>query len=76
MKQPALSYEIHIKEHVDNHWSEWLGGMALTHLDTGETILTGTLPDQAALCGVLICLCDLGLTLLAMRRIERLAVVQ
>jgi hypothetical protein len=74
MKQSSVTYEIQIREYLDSHWADWLGGMTLTHTNQGETILTGVLPDQAALYGVLTCLRDLGLTLISVRRCEADAV--
>lgn len=65
-------YQIRIHGRLDAHWSEWLGGLALTYggPDGSDTILYGPLVDQAALYGVLIKLRDLGVTLLAVRCIE------
>jgi hypothetical protein len=74
MKQSAVMYQIQIREYLDSHWADWLGGMTLRHTDQGETILTGVLVDQAALYGVLTCLRDLGLTLISVRRCEADAV--
>lgn len=70
MKRPAATYEIRVEGHLDDHWSAWLGGMTLTRTGRSETILTGALPDQAALYGVLMKMRDLALTLVSIRRIE------
>ena len=58
------SYEIKVSGHLDEHWSEWLGGLTITHDDQGSTLLTGIIPDQAALHGILGQLRELGLTLI------------
>jgi len=58
-------YEIKIKGHLDRRWSEWFAGMKLTHLEGDETLFSGSLPDQAALHGLLERIRDLNLTLIS-----------
>ena len=58
-------YEIKIKGHLDPCWSDWFGGLNVTHLEGGETLLSGQLPDQAALHGLLERIRDLNLTLIS-----------
>lgn len=68
----AQVYQIRIRGCLDPHWSEWLGGLAMTHggADGDETILCGPVVDQAALHGLLIKIRDLGLPLLAVVQAE------
>jgi len=58
-------YEIKIKGHLDQRWSEWFAGLVLTHQDGDTTLLAGPLPDQAALHGLLERVRDLNLTLIS-----------
>ncbi len=58
-------YEIKVKGHLDPCWSDWFGGLNVTHLEGGETLLAGTLPDQTALHGLLERIRDLNLTLIS-----------
>ena len=64
-------YEIVIKGHLDPHWSDWFEGLKLTHLDDDKTLLSGSLPDQAALHGLLTQIGDLNLELLCLRQVGR-----
>jgi len=62
-------YEIKIKGHLDEHWSDWLGGLEITQDEHGNSFLTGIVPDQAALHGILNQIRDLGLTLVSIKPI-------
>ena len=55
--------EIRVKGHINQQWSEWFGGLTINHSDPDETVLTGFVPDQAALYGIIARLRDLGLQL-------------
>ena len=57
--------EIRLKEHLDEGWAEWLEGFTITHTEQGESILRGSVPDQAALYGLMAKLRDLGVKLLS-----------
>jgi hypothetical protein len=58
-------YEIKIKGHLDQSWSESFAGLKLTHIKENGTLLSGLLPDQAALHGLLELIRDLNLTLIS-----------
>lgn len=61
-------YEIKVKGQLDPRWSEWFADLKLTHLEGDMTLLSGLLPDQAAIYGLLERLRDLNLTLLSVDR--------
>jgi hypothetical protein len=72
--QPALGgpyYEIHLKGHLNNAWTDWLEGLQVMLLENGETVLSGIIVDQAALMGILSKLIRLNLTLLSVNEIKR-----
>lgn len=64
MKTP-MTYCLRVRGHLDQAWSEWFDGLTIRHEPDGETTLTGTVPDQAALYGLLTKARDLGLDLVA-----------
>jgi hypothetical protein len=55
--------EIRVKGQIHPQWSEWFGGLVISRSDPEETILTGLIPDQAALYGIISRLRDLGLSM-------------
>jgi hypothetical protein len=65
-----MDYSIRVKGHLDDAWSEWFDGMTITHLECGETLLSGRVPDQAALHGLIVKVRDLGLPLIAVGPLE------
>lgn len=71
--QPGL-YRIQVQDRLRDEWSAWFDGMAISveHDPAGNavTTLTGSLPDQAALHGVLQRIRDLGLALLLVQLVH------
>jgi hypothetical protein len=62
-------YQIRIEGNLDRRWSDWFGGLTIEPQAGGETLLTGTVIDQAALHGLLAKIADLGLPLLSVKRV-------
>ena len=65
----AAMYQIHIQGILDASWSDWFEGFSI-HTEGGETLLQGTVIDQAALHGILAKLNDLGLPIICVERCE------
>jgi hypothetical protein len=63
-------FEIRVKGHLGEKWSDWLGDLEVELLDSGEMVLSGHLADQAALMGLLNRLNRLNLTLLSVRQVS------
>ena len=67
--QPMV-YQIRIKGHLGPQWTNWFAGLTLTLEEDGNTLLTGTVVDQAALHGLLKKVRDLGMPLISVNSVE------
>lgn len=67
--QPLI-YQIKLEGHLGQHWSDWFEGMRISLEDSGNTVLTGPVADQAALHGLFKKIRDLGLPLCSVNRIS------
>lgn len=61
-----MECRIRARGHLDPAWGDRLAGLRIAHEADGASLIVGTLPDQAALHGVLLHLMRLGLALLAL----------
>ena len=68
--EQSTVYQISIKGHLGCEWSDWFGGLVITPEESGGTLLTGPVVDQAALYGLLRKVRDLGLTLISVCPVE------
>ena len=66
----TAGYRLRVDGHLDHHWSAWFGDLAMTHENDGTTSLSGFVPDQAALHGLLRKVRDLGLTLICVEAMD------
>jgi len=66
-----IVYAIRVKGHLDQHWSAWFNGLAISCEADGSTLLCGPLADEAALHGVLMKVRDLALPLIAVSRVAK-----
>ena len=69
-QEVPTTYEIRVRGHLDRQWSEWLENMAITHDDLGNSTITGPIPDQSALFGVLKKIHGLGLPLVSVNPVR------
>lgn len=65
-----MHYRICVQGHLAPSWQGRLGGLHIEHQEAGTTLLSGFLPDQAALHGVLLQMIRLGLVLLSLEASE------
>ena len=69
LSQPMI-YQIRLQGHLSGQWTDWFEGLSITLEDNGDTLLTGSVVDQAALYGLLRKVRDLGLPLLLVTRLK------
>ena len=67
--KPGL-YEIRIKGHLDDRWTDWFEGLIIILEGDGNTLLTGPQVDQAALFGLLKKVGDLGMSLVSVSLVQ------
>jgi hypothetical protein len=70
MDKPTF-YQIRVKGHLDEILADWFDGLTISNQEDGEAVLSGCLPDQAALQGVLNRISNLGLNLISVNQIEK-----
>ena len=70
MMQKEPIYQIRIKGHLGAQWQAWFEGLTITLEDNGDALLTGPVPDQAALHRLLKKVRDLGMPLLSVNQVQ------
>jgi hypothetical protein len=63
--------EIRVRGQLNDQWRDWFENMELSFLENGEMILSGAIPDQAALMGILNKINRLNLTLLSVNEVSQ-----
>lgn len=70
MRSSVHTYQIRIQGHLSNSWTSWFEGLTILREENGDTVLSGQLPDQTALHGILMIIRDLGLTLVEVQCLD------
>ena len=74
--EAPASYRIRVQGHLDDSWTDRLGGMVITRAFTEEkqpmSILIGRLSDQAALSGVMNALYGLHMSVFSVERLDEM----
>ena len=74
--EAPASYRIRVQGHLDDDWTDRLGGMVITRAFTEDkqpmTILIGHLSDQAALSGVMNALYGLHLSVISVELLDEI----
>lgn len=65
----AKEYQIRIEGHLGNQWADWFDGFSITLEADGKTLLSGLVPDQPALYGLLRKVRDLGMPLVSVNQV-------
>ena len=63
-------YRIRVRGTLPPSWSTWFRDLTIIREANGDTTLTGPVTDQAALHGLISRIRDLGITLIAVERVE------
>jgi hypothetical protein len=66
---PSAGYEIRVEGVLDRRWTAWFEDLEIA-TDHNQTVISGPVLDQAALHGLLNRVCDLGLVIVSVRRLE------
>ncbi|MBK8616407.1 MAG: DUF4386 domain-containing protein [Anaerolineales bacterium] len=66
----AVEYQIRIEGHLGSQWADWFDGFSITLEADGKTLLSGPVPDQPALYGLLRKVRDLGLPLVSVNQVH------
>jgi hypothetical protein len=65
-----LVYQIRIEGHLGDPWKDWFEGLTITLEESGDTLITGMVVDQAMLHGLLRKVRNLGMQLVSVNRMD------
>jgi hypothetical protein len=61
-------YEIEVEGYFSPKWFDWLDGLTITPLPSGNTLLAGLVIDQPALHGIFARIRDLNLKIISLKK--------
>jgi hypothetical protein len=67
-----MNYAITVEGELPEYWSTWFEGLRVATDEHGRSTIYGSVSDQAALFGVLAKVSNLGLPLVAVRRLDEI----
>lgn len=66
----SMTYQIRIKGHLGHQWTGWFEEASILLEENGETLISCTMLDQAALYGLLKKVRDLAMPLISINRVN------
>lgn len=63
-------YQIRIEGQLGSQWTDWFDGLSITPEADGRTLLSGPVPDQPALYGLLKKVRNLGMSLVSVNLVD------
>jgi hypothetical protein len=70
MADTGSTYEIRIRNHLDESWLDLFADISVTNQEKGEAVIRMTVDDRALLHGVLARIRDLNLDLISVQKIN------
>lgn len=70
LKPCCCFMEIRVEGQLSEKWSDWFENLEMRPLENGEMTISGAIPDQAALMGILNKLHRLNLTILSVNSVS------
>jgi hypothetical protein len=67
--KPSI-YQIRVKGQLGPQWMDWFDGLSIKLEENGNTLMIGSVVDQAALHGILKKVRDLGMPLLSVNTVS------
>jgi hypothetical protein len=70
-RRSIQGYVIRTAGQLECNPAEWYADLTIANLENGDALLTGAIPDQAALMRILLRLHDRGISILSVKAVRR-----